>query len=547
MATTTAAAPRNTKGKKAPAEAAPVKNTPAPKADQGKVEYTRIPPNAAKTLTAIREMGYDSFASIMDLVDNSVDAKASKIAVQIKGIDKGNTVTLIDVLDNGAGMDQPLLAQALRLGSDTEHNVTDLGKYGFGLVSASLSMAKRIDILTRKNKGQAFEAVFDLETIQRVNDFVIELRPASDHAKVVETLGDQGTLVRLTNIDRISDNNVARFAANLRAVFAATYRDFIRSGLKLSVNGKIVKADDPLMRDHPQTEKLLEKEIKFGDKAAWLTVVELPDLGQIGNEEAGILPHRSGFYVVRNGRQIMAAQTFGFYRHHHSYSGFRAELSFSGDLDDLFHVDIKKATIHPDDKLLAKLREETEKFIQQSGRRQRERPVETVKLKLGAAEDVLNQALQKQAKPHIVDGHGTKFIDQAQGQPATAANGGAVPVEGKDVQSPKGKKDQAPEPTPAPVVEQHQPRVRFEDWEGEPFHRIFESVEKGGQWLIKLNVNHPLVRLVAEAKNKGASAILSYVAFALARIEGKEKDGRKMVLLLGEELATLLGQQPPQG
>jgi dsDNA-binding SOS-regulon protein len=458
MGTTTADRPRFTKGGKreriVAAEAkveSPGKQTPAP-VPAGKVEYTRIPPNAAKTLTAIREMGYDSFASIMDLVDNSVDAKASKIAVQIKGVDKGNQVTLIDVLDNGVGMDQAILAQALRLGSDTEHNVTDLGKYGFGLVSASLSMAKRIDILTRKNKGQAFEAVFDLDTIQRVNDFVIELRPATSHAKVVETLGDQGTLVRLTSIDRISDNNVARFAANLRAVLAATYREFIKSGLKLSVNGKIVKADDPLMRDHPQTEKLLEEEIKFGDKAAWLTVVELPDLGQIGNEEAGILPHRSGFYVVRNGRQIMAAQTFGFYRHHHSYSGFRAELSFSGDLDDLFHVDIKKATIHPDDKLLGKLREETEKLIQQSGRRQRERPVETVKLKLGAAEDVLNQALQKQATPapHIVDGHGTKFIDEAQGQPATAANGGAVPVEGVDVQSPKGQEGPGPRACPRP-------------------------------------------------------------------------------------------------
>jgi hypothetical protein len=31
-------------------------------------------PNAARTMSALREMGYDSFASIMDLIDNSIDA-----------------------------------------------------------------------------------------------------------------------------------------------------------------------------------------------------------------------------------------------------------------------------------------------------------------------------------------------------------------------------------------------------------------------------------------------------------------------------------------
>jgi hypothetical protein len=46
---------------------------------------------------------------------------------------------------------------------------------------------------------------------------------------------------------------------------------------------------------------------------------------------------------VRNNREIMEAQTFGFYQRHHSYSHFRAELSFTGDLDTEFHVDIKKA------------------------------------------------------------------------------------------------------------------------------------------------------------------------------------------------------------
>jgi hypothetical protein len=305
------------------------------------------------------------------------------------------------------------------------------------------------------------------------------------------------------------------------------------------VNNRIVKADDPLMRDHPQTEKLLEKEIKFGEgKSAWLTIVELPDLGQVGNEEAGILPHRSGFYVVRNGRQIMAAQTFGFYRHHHSYSGFRAELAFGGELDDLFHVDIKKSTIHPDDKLLDRLRDETESFIKQSGRRQREAPVDMTKLKLTAAQDVLNHVLQQEPA--------ARALKEAAALPpaAPAAKGKKLDADLAVVNKALEGVSPPPEPQPAPAPVEHKPRVLFSYVEGEPTGRLFESVEKDGQWLLNVNSNHPLARLVAEANNKAASSVLTYVMFALARVESREKDHkatRACILALSEELALLLG------
>jgi hypothetical protein len=61
-----------------------------------------------------------------------------------------------------------------------------------------------------------------------------------------------------------------------------------------------------------------------------LVAVELPDLGVAQANKAGIRPHNSGFYVMRNGRQIMGGETFDFYRHHHATALFRAELSFDG-------------------------------------------------------------------------------------------------------------------------------------------------------------------------------------------------------------------------
>ena len=53
------------------------------------------PPHARRTMEALREMGYDSYASILDIIDNSIDAHATIINVEI-GEQKGDIVITID-------------------------------------------------------------------------------------------------------------------------------------------------------------------------------------------------------------------------------------------------------------------------------------------------------------------------------------------------------------------------------------------------------------------------------------------------------------------
>src|SRR5438093_12039984 len=83
------------------------------------------PPNARRTIEALRELGYDSYASVMDLLDNSIDAQASNIEVTISE-EKGDIRITIE--DDGLGMDEDTLGEALRLGSDAERETGDLGK-----------------------------------------------------------------------------------------------------------------------------------------------------------------------------------------------------------------------------------------------------------------------------------------------------------------------------------------------------------------------------------------------------------------------------------
>jgi hypothetical protein len=502
------------------------------KPGKAQAQFVKVPPNAARLVQALREMGYDSFASVLDIIDNSIDAKASKVWVTVKEVSKGSIV--IDIQDDGIGMDRDTLAQALRLGSDVKHDVeVDLGKYGMGLVTASISMARCVWVLTRQDKAQAFEATFDLDTIERENDFVITLREA-DSRKVIDLLGDRGTLVRLSRIDRISDTNVARFAADLRREMGRVYRKFIDKGLVLTVNNRTVPKNDPLMREHELTEIMLDQNITLGQgKQAHLTVANLPELGTAGDEDAGILPRNSGFYIVRNGREIMSAQTFGFEglaARHHSYSRFRAELEFDGTLDSDFHVDVKKSVIHPNDQIRTKIYERTKSLIAESGRRGRDNK-EPVRLTPAAAEDRINAVLLARTLPKLGQGLPPvqpNLVQPTDGQVVTPAPKLEIIEEDK-------AKRQAP---PAP-----QKAVEFVEEDAGDKGRFFSSEQKAGcPLLIKFNRQHPLLQMV-QAKSKPAT-ILAFISTAMARVEGEMKDGHKFVERVCSELTHLLKVEP---
>jgi signal transduction histidine kinase len=96
-------------------------------------KYSNNQPNAAKLLESLRSSGYDNYSAIADLIDNSFDANADVIKVGL-GETKGEDY-LLTISDNGEGMDERLLDQALRLGSVSDRDNESLGKYGMGLIT----------------------------------------------------------------------------------------------------------------------------------------------------------------------------------------------------------------------------------------------------------------------------------------------------------------------------------------------------------------------------------------------------------------------------
>ena len=176
---------------------------------------TQVPP--AKSLIAgIRSIGYSFATSVADIIDNSITAKATEINIYADPLD----VPYFAILDNGLGMNYEELKNAMTFGSDRSNKVDDsldLGRFGLGLKSASLSQCRRMTVIS-KAENVINGMSYDLDEIEEQNDWVLEIltdeeiffMPCVDQLRKYET----GTLViwqEFDKLDALATNFVTSF------------------------------------------------------------------------------------------------------------------------------------------------------------------------------------------------------------------------------------------------------------------------------------------------------------------------------------------------
>jgi hypothetical protein len=312
-----------------------------------------------------------------------------------------------------------------------------------------------------------------------------------------EIRGERGTRITLSKTDRISNRHPTTFANTLRKRIGQVFRRFLKSGLTVSVNGKAAEAIDPLWLAHPETRIVLDTELDVDGGSVALRVAYLPDLGSAGNREFGIIPQNSGFYILRNHREIAEAETFEFYKKHPDFSHFRAELAFDGSLDAIFHTDIKKMTIHPPQSFLDKLRQATQGLITESGRQGRQRAnIARGQLDHSTAEANITRRAPLIPKP-------PKLVEKRKKQAKGSRDGQAAKTRHvTDLRTVSGLK----------VV------FNEGDYGGEgPFYLVNQE---GRSITVTYNREHPFWReLIEHAEEPKVIAILDYLVFALANSE----------------------------
>lgn len=321
-------------------------------------------PNAGKLLSSLRNTGYDSnYTAVEDIIDNSIDAGATKVNVAINTVDKDLRII---IADNGSGMSDDILDQALKLGSATQKDeISDLGKYGMGLCTASISMAKGLAVITKEENGEYLYSSQDLDEIVEVNDFVKEKRKANDEeiSLFKEFVKDNhGTLIILTKIDRLTNTNPTIFANLLLKEMGRIYRKFIEAGVVLTVNDKKVPVVDPMMINEKGTQVYSDEEYEVpsgqGKDKIGVKVVILPDVNETLEKELKMNIHSQGFYVIRNNREIASGQTLDVFKKHNDFNRLRIELSFTSNLDNEMGVRFTKNGVYPNQAISDFLKQE---------------------------------------------------------------------------------------------------------------------------------------------------------------------------------------------
>ena len=97
------------------------------------------------------EKDYPFEASLADLIDNSIDAEADKVLIRFHI--KKATIKAVFIIDNGKGMSEETLREAMQFAKKRKYNKTDLGMFGVGLKTASLSQANILTVVSKAKNG----------------------------------------------------------------------------------------------------------------------------------------------------------------------------------------------------------------------------------------------------------------------------------------------------------------------------------------------------------------------------------------------------------
>ena len=98
----------------------------------------------------MRDLGYEFTDAVAEIVDNSIQAGSNVIQVNLQFDGYESYLT---VLDNGVGMTPSEIREAMRFGSMREYEQDDLGKFGLGLKTSSLSQCDSLTISSRKSQN----------------------------------------------------------------------------------------------------------------------------------------------------------------------------------------------------------------------------------------------------------------------------------------------------------------------------------------------------------------------------------------------------------
>ncbi len=335
-----------------------------------------VAPNASAMISSLRGLGYSPETALADLIDNSIHARATAIEIDLQW-KNGNPVAAI--FDDGGGMDEERLSEAMRLGGqgpDSQRDDNDLGRFGMGMKTASLSQSRRLIVVT-KVAGVVSAVTFDVDVVAVRGWVAIVPDPLPDHSFVVELLNrPSGTLVIWDRVDELSGLiGLVKEAfylrlEEIRAHLGMVFHRFINGDatrLSIILNGRPIRAWDPFQLTHPATTEMPSERIRHDGSSFVVKPYVLPHRDRFSNDAEyesaggpGGWGARQGFYVYRGKRLLVAGSWLGLggvrtWTRDEASRLARIQVDLPTGLDRDWRIDVRKSQALPPGVLRARL------------------------------------------------------------------------------------------------------------------------------------------------------------------------------------------------
>lgn len=351
--------------------------------------FERLDMDAGRICDGLRNFKHTPPAALTDIMDNAVTAGATQVVVKIvreneaRGDSRKDNVREYLLIDNGKGMDEAGIKNALKLGSsNADYAPETLSKFGLGLKSASFSQGEVLEIISSVGAESPFlKYRVSLPEVRERSQYGAESVSLSteDAALIDEYLPDgHGTLVRIADIRKGNHPSIKSTLEEMRQRIGIIYYYFIKDGLAVEVDGYPIAALDALFTEEADENGNLDENDWDGRVVRWIErpkqVTLDPARGVQATIEVTQLPHppsftkdgqeaRSnvndkyrieagnyGFYVYRNKRLLSWAERFSgvgkpIIAFDNDYYSFRGRLLLSQNADDTINIDVKKSQI----------------------------------------------------------------------------------------------------------------------------------------------------------------------------------------------------------
>lgn len=355
-------------------------------------------PQADKLMGSMRHMGYSFESAVADVIDNCISASCENVLLLFPK-DRLDPL-VVGILDDGLGMSKDSLFEAMRYGctsSEEERAKDDLGRFGLGMKSASLSQCRILTVVSLF-KGKTNAYTWDYNIILKKKKWVvleltqleIESLPYIDKLKGQK----QGTLVLWSDFDVLSKSSDGQTYDALRDMcrslddyLSLIFHRYIGAKnhkLSICINNLKLKPFDPFLEDHPKTTTKPERTIALQDSNGKECLIRiktfvLPFISDLTDKDkklvGGIenLRQKQGFYVYRNQRLIIWGTWFGMKPRAELTKNARIRVDIPNSLDDIWSIDIKKQTATIPKRIQNQLRQTVLEALEISTRQQTHR------------------------------------------------------------------------------------------------------------------------------------------------------------------------------